>query len=158
MGLLNDILGSFGLGRGAASGRADGPPVDDNLRCYPPAQVRFAQARAKARATLPRFLGLADGGLRGVYLVKMRLVGGGEVENIWVEVAGLRNGRFHGRLANDPVVPGYRAGDPVEVARDDIEDWMINTGDLRFGGYSVRAMLADMPARQAEALRRQFRD
>jgi hypothetical protein len=37
----------------------------------------------------------------------------------------------------------YRAGDP---------------GDLRFGGYSVRAMLADMPARQAEALRRQFRD
>jgi uncharacterized protein YegJ (DUF2314 family) len=52
----------------------------------------------------------------------------------------------------------YRAGDPVEVARDEIEDWMINTGDLRFGGYSVRAMLADMPARQAEALRRQFRD
>jgi len=35
---------------------------------------------------------------------------------------------------------------------------MINTGEARFGGYTIRAMLGDMPAAQAEELRRQFRD
>lgn len=96
--------------------------------------------------------------MQGTYLLKMSLVGGGEVEHIWMEVTGMRNGIFQGRLANDPLTPGYQAGDPVELAPEEIEDWMINTGEARFGGYTIRAMLGDLPAAQAEELQRQFRD
>ncbi|UUP18969.1 DUF2314 domain-containing protein [Nitratireductor thuwali] len=151
------ILGSFAAGGGAhAEGGAR--PSGDNRMEYPTGDARLAEAMRKARETLPRFLQLADTGLRGAYLLKMRLAGGGRAEHIWVEVTGMRNGVFQGRLANDPVTPGYRAGDPVELSSDEIEDWMINTGEARFGGYTVRAMLGDMPAAQAEELRRQFRD
>lgn len=154
--LFMTVAAMFGEAGGTA--QAGGYAVDETLMNYPKGEVRFAAAAVKARATLPRFFELAKAGLPGVYLVKMRLEGGGEAEHIWVEVTDMRHGRFRGRLANDPIVPGYRAGDPVELARDEIEDWMINTGEARYGGYTIRAMLDDMPEAQAEALRRQLRD
>lgn len=160
--MMNTLKSAFGLRPSPRTGAPTPPPTDDpvagDLLQYPPGEPRFAAAARKAHSTLPRFLELAGAGLQGVYLVKVTLTGGGETEHIWVEVTGMRNDSFLGRLANDPVVPGYRAGDPVEVARDDIEDWMINTGDARYGGYSVRAMLDDMPAEMAAELRRQLRD
>lgn len=161
--MLNFLKSALGLHRSSPADDApasddQGTPAGDNLMQYPTGAARFAEAAKKARATLPRFFELARAGLSGTYLVKMRLAGGGEVEHLWVEVTGMRNGRFQGRLANDPVVPGYRAGDSVDIAQDEIEDWMINTGAARFGGYTVRAMLDEMPAAQAAELRRQLRD
>lgn len=151
------MLAGLAAGGGAyAEKRAD--QSDDNLMGYPAGEARLAEATRKARETLPRFLHLAKSGLHGAYLLKMRLAGGGEVEHIWMEVTGVRKGIFQGRLANDPVTPGYKAGDPVELAPDEIEDWMISTGETRYGGYTIRAMLGDMPAAQAEELKRQFRD
>jgi uncharacterized protein YegJ (DUF2314 family) len=150
------MLGSLAAGGGAYAGEAH--PSRDNLLGYPAGEARLAAAIRKARETLPRFFELANAGLKGTYLLKMSLSGGGEVEHIWMEVTGMRDGIFQGRLANDPVTPGYKAGDPVELAMDDIEDWMINTGEARFGGYTIRAMLGDMPAAQAEELKGQFRD
>jgi uncharacterized protein YegJ (DUF2314 family) len=143
---------------GGGHARAGGYQAGDDLMSYPAGDDRFAEAKRKAHATLPRFHELARAGLHGAYLVKMRLEGGGEVEHIWVEVTGLRGGRFQGRLTNDPVVPGYSAGDPVELHRHEIEDWMINTGEVRYGGYTVRAMLDDKHPAQAEELRGQLRD
>ncbi len=146
-----------GLAAGGAA-QAGGTQFGSDLMSYPAGVDRFAEAKRRAHATLPRFYELARAGLHGVYLVKMRLEGGGEVEHIWVEVTGLRGSRFQGRLANDPIIPGYAAGDAVDLRRDEIEDWMINTGEVRYGGYSVRAMLDDMDQDQAEELRRQLRD
>ena len=147
--------------RGLTAGghaRAGGTQAGDDLMSYPAGDDRFAEARRKAQATLPRFNELARAGLHGAYLVKMRLEGGGEVEHIWVEVTGLRGDRFQGRLTNDPIVPGYSAGDAVQLHSHEIEDWMINTGEVRYGGYTVRAMLDDMQPEQAEELRSQLRD
>jgi len=151
------IFGSIAAG-GAAHAQGEARPSGDNLMEYPTGHAGLAEATRRARETLPRFFELAKAGLRGNYLLKMQLSGGGEVEHIWMEVTGLRSGVFQGRLANDPVVPGYQLGDPVELAVDEVEDWMINTGEARFGGYTIRAMLGDMPPAQAEELRRQFRD
>jgi len=149
------IFASLAAGGGAC---AEGIPSGDNLMDYPAGEAKLAEATRRARETLPRFFQLAKSGLQGSYLLKMSLSGGGEVEHIWMEVTATRNGIFQGRLANDPITPGYKAGDPVELALDDIEDWMINTGETRYGGYTIRAMLDDMPEAQAEELKRQFRD
>jgi len=98
------ILGGVAAGGGAyAEGGAR--PAGDNLMQYPAGDAGLAEATRRARESLPRFFELAETGLRGTYLLKMQLSGGGEVEHIWVEVTGMRNGIFQGRLANDPVVP-----------------------------------------------------
>ena len=44
------------------------------------------------------------------------------------------------------------------VAEADVEDWMINTGELMYGGYTVRTMLKDMPKEEADKYRPMFRD
>lgn len=156
------------FGAGAGAGRADegsggcererGRVVADNMMEYPSADCRLEEATRQARATLPRFFELAEAGLRGSYLLKMALSRDGHTEHVWMEVSDYRDGVFHGRLANEPAFTGHRIGDPATLKREDVEDWMINTSDARYGGYTVRAMLDDMPKKQADALRAEFRD
>lgn len=120
---------------------------------------RFARARRQAHETLPRFFELARSGLPGAYLVKMAITHRGHTEHVWVEVTGLRDGVFEGLLANDPQGDQpLKAGDHMTVQLSEISDWMVNTGQHRYGGYSIRAMLDDMPKALADELRRQLRD
>lgn len=52
------------------------------------------------------------------------------------------------RLANQPTTRGQRLGDPVSLRSENIEDWMINTGDARYWGYTVRVLLKHIPIEQ----------
>ena len=66
---------------------------------------------------------------------------------------------FIGHLANKPVNgTKYDIGQPMTVARADVEDWMVRTKDVIYGGYTARFQLKDVPTQQAERLAAMFRD
>jgi uncharacterized protein YegJ (DUF2314 family) len=145
----------------AAPGKSplDPRPVKENVIAYHTSDAGLNAARAKARSTLPRFLELVSAGTPGTYTVKFPLTQNGATEHIWMQLTGYNDRGFTGLLANDPVNGRkYKRGDPMEVASADVEDWMINNGKVIHGGYTVRAMLKDMPKEQADKLRTMFRD
>ena len=145
----------------AAPGKSqtDARPVKENVIAYHTGDQSMNSAKKKARETLPRFLELVKAGTAGTYTLKFPLTQNGETEHIWMQLTDYRDGAFIGLLANDPVNgTKYRMGDVMKVASADVEDWMVNTGKLMYGGYSVRAMLKDMPKEEADKYRPMFRD
>ena len=134
-------------------------PVNKNVIAYATQDAGMNAAKARARATLPRFLALIEAGTGGAHTVKYPLTQGGATEHIWVQVSKVEGANFIGRIANEPVNPGpLQMGDAVEVARADIEDWMINTGSEIYGGYTARYAMKDMPREQAAEFKKMFRD
>lgn len=134
-------------------------PIKENVVAYRVGDASISDARSAAVSTLPRFHELIEADMPATYTVKFPLTQNGATEHIWMQLDGYRNGRFVGRLANEPVNgKRYRMGDRIEVAEAEVEDWMVNTGSEMYGGYTVRAMLKDMPPEQAEKLRTMFRD
>jgi uncharacterized protein YegJ (DUF2314 family) len=134
-------------------------PIKENIVAYRVGDVSIENARQMAVETLPRFHELIAADMPATYTVKFPLTQNGATEHIWMQLDGYRNGRFVGRLANEPVNGRrYRMGDRMEVADAEVEDWMVNTGSQMYGGYTVRAMLKDMPQDQADKLRTMFRD
>lgn len=135
------------------------PESTDNVASLPTGDPEIAAATQMARRTLPRFFELSRARLNGTYALKMSIEQGGEIEHIWMSVEAYRDGVFRGRLANDPKNLGrYKFGDAVTLREADIEDWMVNTGEHRYGAYTIRVLLKHMPPKEAEALRKQIRD
>jgi uncharacterized protein YegJ (DUF2314 family) len=131
---------------------------ETNIVRRPTLDPEMALANQQARATLPRFFELAKSGVEGRYLLKMRIGGDDSGEHVWMEVSDYRDGVFYGNLANDPLTPGYHAGDEVTLRSEDVEDWMVNTGKVRYGGYTIRVLLQSMAPEEQTALRAQLRD
>ncbi len=134
-------------------------PIKENVVAYHTGDGSMNAARKTARATLPRFVELIDANAPGTYTVKFPLTQNGETEHIWMQLTGHDKDGFSGLLANDPVNgKKFKMGDRVEVAKADVEDWMVRTGEVMYGGYTVRVMLKDMPKEQADKLKAMFRD
>jgi len=133
--------------------------VGDNVVAYATANEALAEARKKARDTLPRFVGLMQSGMKATYTVKFPLTQNGKTEHIWLQVADVKEGAFVGLLANTPVNgTKYKMGQPMTVANSDVEDWMVRTPDAIYGGYTARYQIKDLPKQQAEKLAQMFRD
>ncbi len=133
--------------------------VNDNVVAYSTANEALAEARKKARDTLPRFESLLKSGMKATFTVKFPLTQNGQTEHIWLQVAHVQDKLFIGRLANKPENGNnYRIGQVMSVARSDVEDWMVRTSDAIYGGYTTRYALKDIPKPQAEKLASMFRD
>jgi uncharacterized protein YegJ (DUF2314 family) len=134
-------------------------PVKENVVAYHTGDQAMNAAKKKARETLPRFLELVNAGAEGTYTIKFPLTQNGETEHIWMQLTDYRDGTFVGLLANDPVNgTKYKMGDHMEVAKADVEDWMVRTDEVIYGGYTARVALADMPKEEAEKYLTMFRD
>lgn len=145
----------------AEPGRSATAPrqVNDNVVAYHTGDDRMNLAKVRGRETLPRFLELMDRKTPGNYVVKFPLTQNGETEHIWLQIDGRRGSTFTGRLANTPVNGSrYKIGDRLSVSQDQVEDWMITSGDLIYGGYTARVAIADLPPERAEAMNKRFRD
>ncbi len=67
-------------------------------------------------------------------------------EHIWLSDVSFRDGKFHGRVGNEPVdVKGLKLGDEVELAKEEASDWMIIDDDHLIGGYTIIALREAMP-------------
>jgi uncharacterized protein YegJ (DUF2314 family) len=133
--------------------------VNDNVVAYATANEALAEARRKARDTLPRFVSLLKSGMKATFTVKFPLTQNGQTEHIWLQVADVQHDLFIGRLANEPVNGSkYKIGQFMTVARSDVEDWMVRTPVEIYGAYTTRYALKDIPKPQAELMARMFRD
>ena len=134
-------------------------PMGQNVIAYHVGDESIEAARRKAHATLPRFRELIAADLPATYTVKFSLTQNGETEHIWMQLIRERDGVFSGLLANVPENGDeYKKGDPISVAEADVEDWMVRTSSEMYGGYTVRAMLKDIPQKDADKYRKMFRD
>ena len=134
--------------------------VSDNVVAYSTANEALAEARRKARDTLPRFVSLLNSGMKATFTVKFPLTQNGQTEHIWLQVLHMQgNNIFVGRLANEPVNGSkYKIGQIMPVASADVEDWMVRTPVEIYGAYTTRYALKDIPKPQAELMARMFRD
>jgi uncharacterized protein YegJ (DUF2314 family) len=133
--------------------------VGDNVVAYTTANEALAEARKKARDTLPRFVSLMKSNMKATFTVKFPLTQNGKTEHISLQVADMKDGAFVGFLANKPVNgTKYQIGQPMTVASGDVEDWMVRTSDAIYGGYTARYQIKDLPKPQAEKLAGMFRD
>jgi len=108
---------------------------------------KMVAAIQKARSTIDEFIqALANPGpSQSGFAIKLPVKDGEEVEHMWVSGVRYEGGRFIGTLDNEPVtVKTVKLGQEVEVARDELSDWMYLEGDKLVGGYTLHAMRDNM--------------
>lgn len=133
--------------------------VKNNVVAYHTADQAMIGAKSKARQSLPRFAKMWEDGVSGTYTIKFPLTQNGETEHIWLQVDGFKGNMIEGRLANDPVNGNkYKMGQRMQIARADVEDWMLNQGDAIYGGYTARVMMDQMPEDQRAKYEKLFKD
>jgi len=118
------------------------------------------RAIAEARRTLPVFWRRADDPDVSSGMVKVALdADDGSVEHIWVSAPRREGSSIAGVLANAPrAISNLRLGSPIRVGEERITDWSYEFDGRLWGGYTLRAMLPDIPRASAAELRRYLSD
>lgn len=84
-------------------------------------------------------------------IVKAAFTDADATEHMWLGDIGFDGLNVTGTLVNDPLeLSTVAAGDPVAVALDDVEDWMLMAGDTAYGGFTVHAIRATMGHRERQ--------
>ena len=100
-------------------------------------------AMVEARLTVDEFCCALEAGSEAGhdFAVKVGFGDSGEREFFWIQPVYLRDGNFHGRIANLPMkVHTVEYGQSVQVAKSDIADWMYISNGKLIGGYTQRVM------------------
>jgi uncharacterized protein YegJ (DUF2314 family) len=124
----------------------------------PTGSAEMSAANAKARATLPAFWASYEASKPSEtgHTLKVRFsnkTNNGEHIRM-AEVKELADGRYSGRLANEPrYLPGKRVGDLVEFKEADMFDWTFMRDGKMVGGETIRVLLKSLPKADADALR-----
>ena len=123
-----------------------------------PDDIELQDAEARARAGLAEFLHRFAAPQPGDsdFMVKVRLFGGPEPEQIWAEQLVRRDGQLFGSLANDPMTAGYKFGQSVPIDEANITDWGYRAKGTMQGHFSTRIFLDRMPQRVQADVRQQF--
>jgi uncharacterized protein YegJ (DUF2314 family) len=104
----------------------------------------LAKATQEALSHLDKFVSSFQknaNGTKYAYFLKTDFVDNGSHEHMWISITKIENGRYYGVLDNDPVtVTNVKAGDAVNITKDQIEDWLImnnKSGEMQ-GNYSQK--------------------
>ncbi len=104
---------------------------------------RINAAIAEARASVQRFIAAFEQPPPNStgFAIKRAFFDGDEQEHFWLVPIAFRNGRFVATVSNEPLnVHTVRMGQQVEVAPEEISDWMYLDQGKLVGGYTVRAI------------------
>jgi uncharacterized protein YegJ (DUF2314 family) len=115
------------------------------------AAAREAELAAAASRARERFPVLAEAFARrseaprcGPFWVKAPFAEGAELEHLWIRVEALEGDAILGQVASEPRHAKRLAyGEPVEVERERISDWMFLRGDEPVGFFGSRIPLRD---------------
>lgn len=128
---------------------------DDHAFWIPEGDPDMAEAMRKARSTLAEFLRLAEAPRPSMSLlsVKVGIPAKGAIEYFWIIPFTRENGRFAGKIDNDPNrADNVNLGDTITFDEEQIVDWSyIENGRLK-GNYTLCALLKHRPREEAEAL------
>ena len=76
-----------------------------------------------------------------------------------MQVFDIKGDQYIGMLSNKPENgTDYKMGDKIVITMKQLEDWMVQTEDGWFGGYTARYMLKDAPEAERSKLEAMFRD
>lgn len=116
--------------------RPEFPPLGTS-----PDDPLMVEAREKAVASIPEFMGLLDSHLQDA-LVKLRFVSNtGVTEYLWAEVLEKKNADELGvRLVTPPVTHTGQLDRLYTCKLSDLEDWQVIDGEKRHGAFTQRAM------------------
>ncbi len=149
--LHRPFTGRVGLFTDAAAAALAGGRVDEAFRPadrpVPIAAVsdddpRMAEAAAEAGRRFGEFLAALTARRPGeTFAVKAPFADEHGQEFMWVAVAAVDDTHVHGRLDNDPAfVRSVRAGEPVSVPRDRVNDWLYVRGGELHGGFTLKLL------------------
>jgi uncharacterized protein YegJ (DUF2314 family) len=105
------------------------------------------QAMVEARNTVQTFIDNLNQPKENQrdFSLKVRFEEGDKVEHMWLMEIKYNQGKFVGKLNNDPVdMKKVKFGDEVEVGLDRVSDWVfIEDGKMK-GGYTTKVLLREM--------------
>lgn len=132
-----------------------GDPVID----YADDDASMNAAIEKARGSLDEFMAALSEGTADAYSVKVKITEDDHVEHIWMTNVSVDGDYFAGVIANEPAsLDSVQVGDRYRVSRSKISDWMYTKGDKIHGAQTLRVMLKDMPADEAESFRKRLQE
>lgn len=137
-------------GNGAAA-------ADLNFRPFSAGDPQMQAAIARARASTGELLRrLEQPPSSQTFLsVKVRIVDGRGAEHIWLDSVRYDRRHLSGRLNDAPlIVQNARRGDIVQVAPNEITDWVAIDGGRLCGGFTMRVARHRMQAGERAALER----
>jgi uncharacterized protein YegJ (DUF2314 family) len=148
LGLLTPAaLLADGSGKTSRSGaNMAGNPGEDEVVYIRGDDPAMLAAIAEAQRTLPEFLGVLAKPDPLITNIVFKYPLGGK-EHIWVDHVARDGDYLTGRLANDPVQPGYTYQQEVRVKLIDISDWAYrNPEGIMQGHRTTRVLLRTAPA------------
>lgn len=106
------------------------------------------QATDQARRNWPEFVQAFRNARPGdAFLVKSAFSEGGPVEHMWVNVTGMDERSVSGTLDSNPqILRQVKAGAPLRLGLQEIEDWTYISGGQRHGYFSYAAAMAEQQA------------
>jgi uncharacterized protein YegJ (DUF2314 family) len=144
------------------AGCSNSPPegmmgtADDPMVLVQGGDPEMEQARNTARARLPEFWAIYDNpaGEEEDLALKVEISDAGGTEFFWASPIEKRDGKIYGIINNDPnIVESVEFGDEVEIPEDKIADWMYMKAGKMHGNFTMRPLLKQMPAAEAEQYR-----
>ena len=120
-------------------------------------KAEMAAAIQRAQAEVDDFIADLHARRSQNYAVKAPIEHNGNVEHFWLVDVSYANGRFTGRINNDPgIVSNVKLGQRYSLGKDEISDWMFIRDRKLHGNYTMRPLLVTMPKHQADQFRAMF--
>jgi uncharacterized protein YegJ (DUF2314 family) len=122
-----------------------GESNSDPIVLVDPEDAEMLAAEQKARDTVDEFIEALQAPNRDEKLmaVKAKFTDNDDVEYMWLMDVQYVDGKFVGTIDNQPeLVSNVAIGDQATVAPDEINDWMIVSGEDMRGGYTVKVLMS----------------
>jgi uncharacterized protein YegJ (DUF2314 family) len=132
------------------------PPAnpDDKVTMVDKDDPDMLAAFAKARSETDNFIAIMIAGTGDSYSVKVAVTDNGQTEYFWLDGLTYANGVFSGTIDNDPeLVKNVKMGQPINVKKEDIYDWLYMKDGKMYGNYTVRVLLPKMSKEDADKIR-----
>ena len=114
-------------------------------------------ATARAISEVDAFITELESGQSEDYAVKAPIEDDGTVEHFWLIDVTFENGRFTGKINNEPgMVSNVTLGQQYSLGKTEISDWMYMRDGKMHGNYTLRPLLATMSEEEAEMFRQMF--
>ena len=145
------------MGRNDDISKADG--YDPGVTLFQDADAEMNAAMEKARETVDTFVKAIKrrDGSRTRISVKAAFKDENGGEYMWINRVSYHDGIFLGRLANTPsTVKSVRLGDPVELPKEEVADWMYVEDGRLVGGFTLRVIRDRLPPEERAKLDRSY--
>jgi len=118
-------------------------------------------AITKARSTLLQFWQVFEKPEHGEsdFSLKVKITDKKGTEHFWATDIKRRDGKIMGTINNDPnIVSSVKLGDRIEIPEADISDWLYMRDGKMVGNSTLKPLLKQMPAAEAERLKKMMAD